>query len=137
MKYLKKFQTNADYQTFKGSSDYVTPNLSAIVESTPVIIFNSVHFQLQFPITLIEGENGELGTALYDYLLEKYGTVTGGHQTVPETFILHIDYFGVASEITSNQISTERNGYCLYHHGGSAWVLYPNGKLQYNSYEPV
>ena len=136
MKYLKKFQTNADYQAFKNGDDWVKPNLSAIVESSPVIIFNSVHFNLQFPVTLIEGENGELGVALYNYLLEKYGTVTG-HQTVPETFILHIDNFGVVNEVTSNQIATEPNGYCLYHGGGSAWVLYPNGKLQWDSYEPV
>lgn len=33
MKYLKRFQTNADYQAFKGSSDYVKPNLSAIEDS--------------------------------------------------------------------------------------------------------
>jgi hypothetical protein len=33
MKYLKKFQTNTDYQTFKESSDWVTPNLSAIEEN--------------------------------------------------------------------------------------------------------
>ena len=136
MKYLKKFQTNADYQTFKGSSDYVKPNLSAIVESTPVIMFNSVHFNLQFPVTLIEGANGELGVALYDYLLKKYGTVNI-HQTVSETFILHLENYGVVNEVTSNQISTEKNGYCLYHSGGAAWVLYPNGELHYDSYEPV
>lgn len=32
MKYLKKFQTNADYQTFKGGGDWVTPNVSVIEE---------------------------------------------------------------------------------------------------------
>ena len=30
MKHLKKFQTNADYQAFKSSSDYVTPNVSLV-----------------------------------------------------------------------------------------------------------
>lgn len=34
MKYLKKFQTNADYQVFKNGSDYVTPNVSLIKENT-------------------------------------------------------------------------------------------------------
>lgn len=34
MKHLKKFQTNADYQTFKNGSDYVTPNVSLIKENT-------------------------------------------------------------------------------------------------------
>lgn len=33
MKYLKRFQTNADYQTFKGGGDWVTPNVSTIEES--------------------------------------------------------------------------------------------------------
>ena len=71
-----------------------------------------------------------------NYLLKKYGTVNT-HQTVPETFILHLENYGVVNEVTSNQISTEPNGYCLYHGGGSAWVLYPNGELNYDSYEPV
>lgn len=39
MKYIKKFQTNADYQTFKNGSDYVTPNVSVIVEDD-TIMFN-------------------------------------------------------------------------------------------------
>lgn len=34
MKHLKKFQTNADYQTFKNGSDYVTPNVILIKENT-------------------------------------------------------------------------------------------------------
>lgn len=34
MKYLKKFQTNADYQAFKNSSDWITPNISVIKENT-------------------------------------------------------------------------------------------------------
>lgn len=33
MKYLKKFQTNADYQAFKNSSDWITPNISVIKEN--------------------------------------------------------------------------------------------------------
>jgi hypothetical protein len=36
MKYLKKFQTNTDYQTFKGGSDWLTPNVSAIEEDNGV-----------------------------------------------------------------------------------------------------
>ena len=39
MKHLKKFQTNADYQTFKSSSDWVTQNVSVIVEDD-TIMFN-------------------------------------------------------------------------------------------------
>lgn len=33
MKYLKRFQTNADYQAFKGGDDWLLPNLSAIEDS--------------------------------------------------------------------------------------------------------
>lgn len=135
MKYLKKFQTNADYQTFKGSSDYVKPNLSAIVESTPIIIFNSVHFNLQFPVTLIEGENGELGVALYEYLNKKYGTVSN-HLIVDETFIIHIESYGVVNELTSNQIGSDGDGYCLYHEGGSRYTLSSDGSLVFYG-EPV
>lgn len=40
MKYLKKFQTNADYQTFKGSSDWVTPNVSLVTGDNHKIIFS-------------------------------------------------------------------------------------------------
>ena len=32
MKYLKKFSTESDYQTFKGGSDWTTPNVSLIEE---------------------------------------------------------------------------------------------------------
>lgn len=38
MKYIKKFQTNADYQTYKGSSDYVTPNV-CLIEDNDNIVF--------------------------------------------------------------------------------------------------
>ena len=34
MKYLKKFSTESDYQTFKSSSEYIKPNVSAIEDST-------------------------------------------------------------------------------------------------------
>ena len=37
MIYLKKFQTDTDYQAFKASSDWVTPNVSAIEEDNSVI----------------------------------------------------------------------------------------------------
>lgn len=37
MKYLKKFQTNADYQMYKGGGDYVTPNVSIITEDDTIV----------------------------------------------------------------------------------------------------
>lgn len=37
MKYIKKFQTNADYQTFKASGDWVTPNVSLIEDNDNIV----------------------------------------------------------------------------------------------------
>lgn len=48
MKYLKEFSTESDYQAFKSSSDWVTPNVSFItkdetlVYNRPTIIFHTV-----------------------------------------------------------------------------------------------
>jgi hypothetical protein len=54
MKYLKKFQTNADYQAFKSSSEYVEPNLSAI-ENDNTIFYEPVKPTLiTFTISNIE-----------------------------------------------------------------------------------
>lgn len=39
MKYLKKFQTNADYQAFKNGDDWVTPNVS-VIEETSELAYN-------------------------------------------------------------------------------------------------
>lgn len=36
MKYLKYFQTETDYTSFKGSDDFKTPNVSYIVETDTV-----------------------------------------------------------------------------------------------------
>ena len=36
MKYIKKFKTDADYQTFKGSDDWIMPNVCSIVENEVV-----------------------------------------------------------------------------------------------------
>lgn len=37
MKYLKKFQTNADYQTFKGGDNWVLPNVSLVTENNKLV----------------------------------------------------------------------------------------------------
>lgn len=37
MKYIKRFETNADYQAFKSSDDYLTPNLCAIEDIDDVV----------------------------------------------------------------------------------------------------
>ena len=57
MKYLKKFQTNADYQTFKDGGDWITPNVSLIEEkvssiSNNHIMFNEVELISTFTISV-------------------------------------------------------------------------------------
>ena len=37
MKYLKKFQTNADYQAFKGTDDWITPNVTLITGDNNIV----------------------------------------------------------------------------------------------------
>lgn len=41
MKYLKKFDTHSDYETFKQSSEYIEPNVSVLVNENKVY-FNSI-----------------------------------------------------------------------------------------------
>ena len=53
---------------------YVTPNICYVEENeslvfNPEIIKNNT---LQFPVYLVEGDNGQLGIDVYNYLFEKY-----------------------------------------------------------------
>ena len=36
MYYLKRFQTDVDYQSFKGGVEYIEPNVSAIIENNEI-----------------------------------------------------------------------------------------------------
>ena len=51
MKYLKKFQTESDYQTFKSGGDWVTPNISVIEEKISGNDNNYVMFNEAKPIS--------------------------------------------------------------------------------------
>ena len=46
MKYIKKFKTDSDFQTFKGSKDYVTPNISHIVETENNTLRKNIKFTI-------------------------------------------------------------------------------------------
>lgn len=51
MKYIKKFNNLSDYETFKGGEDWITPNVSSIVENT------SAKFEpVQIPVTFYIGD---------------------------------------------------------------------------------
>lgn len=71
MKYLKKFQTNTDYQAFKSGNDWATPNVSVTEENT-TIYYNPIVSSLLFPVTLVEGETSENGRLLYEYICNNY-----------------------------------------------------------------
>lgn len=84
MKYLKKFQTNADYQTFKDGGDWITPNVSLIEEKVSSInnnhiMFNEVELISTFTISVdyassdIEGPyNFKEGMTWDEFLNSKY-----------------------------------------------------------------
>lgn len=78
MKYLKKFQTNADYQAFKNSSDWVTPNISVIKENVSGNDFNIVFEPFASPAALftftVNGNEyqAEEGMTFYDWALSEY-----------------------------------------------------------------
>ena len=46
MKYIKKFKTDSEFQSFKGSKDYVTPNISHIVETENNILRENIKFTI-------------------------------------------------------------------------------------------
>ena len=53
MQYLKKFQTNDDYQAFKEGDDWVTPNLSAI-ENDNTIFYEPILILITFTVNDVE-----------------------------------------------------------------------------------
>lgn len=71
MKYLKKFQTNSDYQAFKGSSDWITPNLSAIEHNDTVFYEKFTPPILTFTINGTEYQ-AEEGMTFYDWAMSDY-----------------------------------------------------------------
>jgi hypothetical protein len=83
MWYLKRFQTNADYQAFKNGDEWTTPNVSAIEENSGVV-FEPPSI---FPCYLNVGENGEKGIALYNFLVEQYNLNPRYEITTEEIYI--------------------------------------------------
>jgi hypothetical protein len=73
MKYLKKFQTDADYQAFKGSDDWVTPNVS-VIEETSELAYNPYTKKI---ITFIASNltlQAEEGMTWIEWVNSKYNT---------------------------------------------------------------
>lgn len=72
MKYLKKFQTNTDYQTFKSSSEYVEPNVS-VIENDNTIFYEPVKSPTLITFTVNGAEyQAEEGMTFYDWAMSEY-----------------------------------------------------------------
>ena len=56
----------------KGGGEYITPNISLIDDGKRVYSEKKVSSDniLTFPITLVEGDNGQMGIDLWNYILE-------------------------------------------------------------------
>lgn len=74
MEYIKMFKNISQFEDFKNSSEWITPNVSYMVETTKCNFQPYVKppYQLTWPVELINGDNGEKGIALYNYLVENY-----------------------------------------------------------------
>lgn len=152
MKYLKKFQTNADYQAFKVSSNWVTPNVS-VTEDNTIIYYNPIPPQL-FPLTLVEGETSENGRLLYEYICNNYepereiniteeiniatngstGGVLYDNETVKVVTITTTNNYNYTygKSITATGVSLILNQYSA----ANRFVLTPDGYVTFCSYEP-
>lgn len=72
MKYLKIFQTNADYQTFKSSSEYVAPNIS-VIENDHTIFYEPIKPPTLITFTIVGTEfQAEEGMTFYDWAMSEY-----------------------------------------------------------------
>lgn len=58
MKYLRKFQTNADYQAYKGGGDWVTPNVSLITGDNNIVYEPSDNTISLITFTIFEDGDG-------------------------------------------------------------------------------
>ena len=152
MKYLKKFSTESDYQTFKSSAEYIEPNVSVTEEST-TIYYNPIVPSL-FPLTLVEGETSENGRLLYEYICNNYqpeqeieiteeinittNGSTGGtlydNGTVKVVMITTRNNYNYTygKSITATGVSLIVNQYSA----ANRFVLSPDGYIAFCSYEP-
>lgn len=112
MKYLKKFQTNADYQAFRGGGDWITPNVSIITEDDTIVFepFVNTNNSITFPVYLVEGDNGQLGIDVYNYLQIKYNPDNIHWNTVSISEIIYADN-KKCSEITFGGTNNPENIY--------------------------
>ena len=75
MKYLKYFEEESEYTSYKSSSSYVVPNVSYVV-STNLTLFDSGESSTTNIILYVNGYYPEVGQKLQE-LLNKYKTRLG------------------------------------------------------------
>jgi hypothetical protein len=119
MKYINKFSTNTDYQTFKGSSYWVTPNISYIEEEK-----KCKYNVKKLAFTLSRGHNGDNGVYIFNLLFNKYGLNYEG--TIAETIMITgTDY----EDGTYNTITIENTDDGRIYFGETHAYLRPDGFL--------
>jgi hypothetical protein len=85
MKYLKKFQTEAEYTAYKDSDDFITPNVSYTVDSTKVFYSAFEEKYLKKAGDIVYYVDGNLETVPYVSYNPSMGTAVGVI-VVPESF---------------------------------------------------
>jgi hypothetical protein len=70
---MRIFKDSAEYQAFTGGVEYITPNMCLIEDSFGLIckpeIIEEENNGLQFPVYLVEGDNGQLGIDAFNYII--------------------------------------------------------------------
>lgn len=113
MKHLKKFQTNADYQAFRGGGDWVTPNVSVIVEDDTIMFepFADAVSLITFTVHMTEYQTKE-GMTWEEWCDSEYN-VNGFY--IDSSYV-RIDSIYVVDGVTPTDVIC--NGYQYFKHVG-------------------
>lgn len=150
MKYLKLFETEAEYTAYKSGSNFLTPNIS-YCEDGKSIFYSPWEAsvlpeapKMDFPITIVSNinneinESTEIGKALYQYLDYKLSTTNEKYYnfTEDEQILCRVDEFDLTMEAVncyrSSGIweSVEINEvYIMIEHDLGSAIVTPTGKI--------
>lgn len=136
MKYLKYFQSEPDREVFL-SGEVDKPNVS-VVEGSTVVVYTPN--SLEFPVYLIDGDNGGTGIQLYNYLIEKYSSTS--HTSIDENDVIYvISYYDENyTACTHIRIITADDEPIVGLYYGATMgdkLLYSNGMVEQDYTEPI
>lgn len=139
MKYLKLFSTESDRNTYL-SGNFDKPNVSVVKGST-VISYTPKTNTLEFPVYLVEGDNGEIGIALYNYLIEKYDPARNNILDSNDVIYITSDYAS-GGMTTAYSVRIRTNGSTIVvglYYGTTMgdMLLYSNGFAEQEYTEPL